>query len=239
MEGERRKDNDVRALLQQCADTLLSAVTQLGSCGNRGCSISLSSSINEPNINGLCTLSSTNGTTATTSTRTTAPTRFQTLSSHTSSTSISSTSTSSCNRSCSSNFGINVPTTPLRQSVIAEHQRLFNFQPSTNNSVNFKSNGRKRQRISGKPTKPMWNHAVVCLPSTDWEHVPTFTEKANLALRGLGEKKLVFHLMRNLMKQFYVSFRPWLKEVGSKFCEVVGNVCKSYQCSTMDIQLII
>ena len=64
------------------------------------------------------------------------------------------------------------------------------FQLSTINCekqfASFKRKCKKRKTSD----KPLWNHIFVCLSSTNWKHVPTFAEKAELALSGIGEKKI-------------------------------------------------
>ena len=94
-----------------------------------------------------------------------------------------------------------------RETAIAEHRRCFNFQPSTarNSLPNLRGNARKKHKTSDKP---LWNHIFVCLSSTNWKHMPTFAEKAELALSGIGEKKISSPSpTKHLRKHCTVSFR--------------------------------
>ena len=176
MAEENSNENDVKALLQRCADSLLSAVSQIGR-STRTNTQTTNNSRSDPNV----------------------------------STSSSGARGSGTGSSSTSNSAT-VSTLRPRETAIAEHRRLFNFQPSTarNSLFNLRGNARKKRKTSDKP---LWNHTFVCLSSTNWKHVPTFAEKAELALSGIGEKKISFPPYETFEETMYREF-PNLREGG-------------------------
>ena len=124
MAAKNSNENNVKALLHWCADSLLSAVSQIGR-STRTNTQTTSNSCSDANV------------------------------------STNSSGARSAGSSSASNSAT-VSTLHPRERAIAEHRRLFNFQPSTarNSALNLRRNARKKRKISDKP---LWNYVFVCL----------------------------------------------------------------------------
>jgi hypothetical protein len=226
----------MKALLQRCVDTLLSAVSRMG----RGSRTNTQTTNNNPNINVSLTSSTHVGGRAASSSGTVSTLRPPlTSSTHVGGRAASSSGTESTlrppltsstrvNSSSTASNSETVSTLHPRETAIAEHRRLFNFQPSTarNTLLNLRGS-KKRRKISDKP---LWNHVVICLSSTNWDHLPTFAEKAELALSGIGEKKISFPPYETFDETIYREF-PNLREGGGY--EVLRSSGKNLQAIPM------
>ena len=128
MAGENSNENDVKALLQRCADSLLSAVSQIGRSTQ---------------------------------------TNTQTTSNGRSDANVSTNFSGARGAgSSSASNSATVSTLRPRETAIAEHRRLFNFQPSTarNSVLNLRGNAKKKRKMSDKP---LWTtYLCACHPQT-------------------------------------------------------------------------
>ena len=109
----------------------------------------------------------------------------------------------------------NRPPANASQTSLQEHMALFNFKPSSGQKSFAHSSKRKRAgSVPGGNKAPYyvrntWTHAFVCLSSTTADRIPDAHEKIELALAGLGEKKVEFdkngdsrHVHEKLMREF-------------------------------------
>lgn len=108
-----------------------------------------------------------------------------------------------------------VPTTAnSSDTAFQEHMNLFGFKPSSSVQKSItKSNKRKRAAYGNKApyyqVRNTWTHMFVCLSSTEADRIPDAAEKIELAVAGLGEKKIEFdkngdsnHVHERLIKNF-------------------------------------
>lgn len=186
------EDDNIKALLRRCAGSLLSAVSRIGN-GNEtsGTNSGEPTEVNGSSRNSPVVVRLEDSTTSQNSTSLTRATGT-------------------------------IPRTvyPI-PSAIEEHRQLFNFQPSTGRTgrtgrspyLNSRTGSDRKRRKVGIDTRPQWSHVFVCLSSTDWQHVPSFAEKAELALSGLGEKKISFPANENFDASINREF-PSLREGG-------------------------
>ena len=109
----------------------------------------------------------------------------------------------------------NIPSANSSQTSLQEHITFFGFKPSSGQKSFAHSGKRKRAGyIAGGNKAPYyvrntWTHVFVCLSSTTADRIPDAHEKIDLALAGLGEKKVEFdkngdssHVHEKLMKEF-------------------------------------
>lgn len=133
-------------------------------------------------------------------------------------TSNATTPNRTASNSSQTNFNATTPNSPSAnssQTSLQEHMTLFGFKPSSGQKSFAHSGKRKRAGyIAGGNKAPYyvrntWTHVFVCLSSTTADRIPDAHEKIDLALAGLGEKKVEFdkngdssHVHEKLMKEF-------------------------------------
>lgn len=90
----------------------------------------------------------------------------------------------------------NSPVASSSHTAIQEHMNLFGFKPSAVQKSSTKSVKRRRVGYGNKgpyyQVKNTWTHVFVCLSSTEADRIPDASEKIELAVAGLGEKKIEF-----------------------------------------------
>ena len=86
----------------------------------------------------------------------------------------------------------NSPSANSSQKSFQEHMTLFGFEPSSGKKSFAHSGKRKRAGYIPGGNRNTWTHVFVCLSSTTADRIPDAHEKIDLALAGLGEKKVEF-----------------------------------------------
>ena len=132
----------------------------------------------------------------------------------------------------------------VSESAWQEHNRIFGYRPpgSSRQGRNFPRNSRQSGR-NGKAhgraaANASWSRSFICLANAGQGCPPSTSERIELNLNGLGEKKIIFPKDGDagmFMKRFSNAF-PRFAQVTS--CSeqgmVVLKICYSYLCHRTD-----